>query len=1123
MDFYAMVDRVVDLLRSRGRVSYRALKMQFDLDDERLEALKEELLYAYPDAVVEEGPGLIWAGPTPVTSTTQSEVAPAPPQEPDAERRQLTVLFCDLVDSTPLADRLDPEDWREVVRAYQDACAKVIARYDGHIAQYLGDGLLVYFGYPQAHEDDAQRAVRAGLGMIEAVGQLNTTLNEKHGLSLAVRLGCHTGLVVVGEMGGGTRHEQLALGGTPNVAARLQGVATPNTLVIGALTYQLLGGLFACESLGTPTLKGVAQPIEVYRVLYESTARTRLEAIGSTGLTPLVGREPEVELLQESWGRVLGGRGQVILLSGEAGIGKSRLVQALTEHASDLQAWLTPCQCSPYYQHTAFYPLVDLLERVVLRFERQESSAQKLRKLEGFLVQSGLPLEEAMPAFASLLSLPLSAEYAPSEATPEQQKQQTMRALLTIVFRRAAQQPVLFVVEDLHWVDPTSLEFLSLLVEQVKTAPILALFTCRPDFKSPWGDSSNVTEVALHRLPRGEAAELAGRVAGGKSLPEGLVADIVSKTDGVPLFLEELTKMLLESGLLEEQVDRFELSGPLPPLAIPNTLHDSLMARLDRLSTVKGLAQLGATLGRQFTYALLQAVSPWDEATLRDGLQQLVAAEFVFQQGDPPQATYRFKHALIQDAAYQSLLKSTRQQHHQRIADVLESWFAEVVETQPELLAHHYTEAGLGAQAVPYWRAAGQRALERSANREAAVHVTKGLAVLGALPETVERSREELALQVMLGAALGATEGYQAVEHVYARACELAREVGSTPEVFPALWGFWYSHLAQGHMSRARALAEEFVVLSEKQRDSLVLAVGLRMVANTAWWQGELVEAREHSKRGLSLYRFEQHRAGDVSYGQDSGVCCGWIGALSLWVLGYPDQAVQTMEKTVERARELAHPLSVAQTLLFSAQLSQLLRDPHSAHAYAEDSLSLCAEQGLGAYALWSLLPRGWALAELGQVSEGIADIRKALDGRLATKTGAVLPWFWALLGEAYGKAGQIEEGLAAVDQALHCVANNGEHLYEAEVYRIKGELVLAQEVADVEQADACFRRAVDVARRGHGKAWELRAAISLSRLRQQHGNREDARSILAPVFGWFTEGFETTDLREAKALLGEL
>src|SRR5712692_6465820 len=620
-----MVDQVIALLRQRGRVTYRTLQIQFALDDAQLAALKDELLYSQPQVVDDAGRGLVWTGdsvtpPSPLPPSSQPtphpvipeaalpQTAPSPaaPSTPEAERRQLTVLFCDLVDSTVLASQLDPEELREVLRAYQATCAKVIARFEGHIAQYLGDGLLVYFGYPLAHEDDAQRAVRAGLGMIEALGQLNTRLAEERGVQLAVRLGVHTGLVVVGEVGGGTRQEQLALGETPNLAARLQGIAAPNTLVISAATFQLLGGFFACQPLGTPPLKGLDQPLAVYRVLYESMARSRLEAASSTGWTPLVGREQEIGVLLERWAQVKDGMGQVILLSGEAGIGKSRLVQVLTEHvAAEPQAWLTPCQCSPYYQNTALYPMIDLLERVALQFDREESPPQKLSKLEGFLVQYGLPLAEAVPLFATLLSLPLTADYAPLTVSPEQQKQKTLHALLTILSRIAAQQPMLFVMEDLHWVDPSTLEFLSLLVDQGPTTRILALWTLRPDFSPPWTGRSHLTQVTLPRLPRQQATEMTYRVAHGKALPPEVVEQIVAKTDGVPLFVEELTKMVLESGLLQEREDHYELTGPLPPLAIPATLHDSLMARLDRLATVKSLAQLGATLGREFSYELL--------------------------------------------------------------------------------------------------------------------------------------------------------------------------------------------------------------------------------------------------------------------------------------------------------------------------------------------------------------------------------------------------------------------------------------------------------------------------------------------------------------------------------------
>jgi class 3 adenylate cyclase len=581
MTFEEILDQAIAMLQRRGRLTYGALKRQFQLNDAYLEDLKNELIEGQRLAVDEGGNVLVWTGGTEMPPRITPQVShaahasgeastSAAPSPAEAERRQLTVLFCDLVDSTALSSQLDPEDYREVVRAYQDTCAKVIARYEGHIAQYLGDGLLVYFGYPLAHEDDAPRAVRAGLGMIEALGPLNTRLAQERGVQLAVRLGIHTGQVVVGEIGGGATHEQLALGETPNVAARLQGLATPDTIVISAATFQLLGGFFACQPLGTRPVKGLAQPLAVYRVLYESMARSRLEAAGSTSLTPLVGREQEAGLLRERWAQVKDGLGQVVLLSGEAGIGKSRLVQVLTEQvAAEPQAWLTPCQCSPYYQNTALYPMIDVLERVALRFEREESSPQKLNKLEGFLVQYGLPLAETVPLFTALLSIPLAEGYTPLTVSPEQQKQQTLQALLTILLKIAAQQPVLFVMEDLHWVDPSTLEFLTLLVDQGPTARILALFTCRPDFHPPWTGRSHLTQVTLNRLPRRQAAELTGRVAHGKALPPDVIEHVVAKTDGVPLFVEELTKMVLESGLLQEREERYELTGPLPRWPFP--------------------------------------------------------------------------------------------------------------------------------------------------------------------------------------------------------------------------------------------------------------------------------------------------------------------------------------------------------------------------------------------------------------------------------------------------------------------------------------------------------------------------------------------------------------------------
>jgi predicted ATPase len=824
----------------------------------------------------------------------------------------------------------------------------------------------------------------------------------------------------------------------------------------------------------------------------------------------------------------------VVLLSGEAGIGKSRLVQVLKEHvASEPQVWLTPCQCSPYYQNTALYPLIDLLERVALRFEREESSEQKLRKLEGFLVQYGLPLAEAVPLFAALLSLPLTTDYPPLNVSPEQQKQKILHALLTILLRIAAQQPLLFVMEDLHWVDPTTLELLSLLVDQGPTARMLVLLTFRPDFSPPWTGRAHLTQVTLNRLPRRQAAEMTARVAHGRALPAEVVEQVVAKTDGVPLFVEELTKMVLESGLLQEQEERYALTQPLPPLAIPTTLHDSLMARLDRLATVKSLAQLGATLGREFSYELLQAVAPWDEGALRRGLQQLVAAEFLYQQGLPPQATYVFKHALIQEAAYQALLRSTRQQYHQRIAQVLEGHFPHICETQPELLAQHYTEAGLMTQAVPYWQRAGQRALERSANLEAVAHLTKGLELLATLPDTPERVQQELAMQTTLGPALVAIKGFAAPEvlHAYARARELCQQAGETPQLLQVLRGLWYFYLIRSELRTARELGEHLLTLAQQIDD-----LGLRVEAHYALgltlnYLGEFAAARAHLEQGIALYDPQQHRVHAFRYGQDPGVACRAYGAANLWWLGYPEQALQWSHEAVMLARELAHPFSLGFALFLTSWVPQFRREGQRTQERAEAAIALAAEHGFAVFGAGGTIFRGWALAERsaepgagqGQREEGSAQMQQGLAAWRATGAEALRPYYLALLAEASGKEGQIEEGLHLLAEALAVANDTGECRWDAELHRLEGELLLARPAEHHAEAETCFRQALDVARQQQAKAYELRAAMSLARLWQRQGKRAEAYTLLAPIYGWFTEGFDIADLQEAKALLEAL
>jgi predicted ATPase len=761
---------------------------------------------------------------------------------------------------------------------------------------------------------------------------------------------------------------------------------------------------------------------------------------------------------------------------------------------------------------------------VVLRFEREESSQQKLGKLEGFVVQYGLPLAETAPLFTSLLSLPLAATYAPLNLSPEQQKQQIFHALLTIVLRIAVQQPLLFVVEDLHWVDPTTLEFLSLLVDQGPTARIMALFTFRPDFSPPWTGRSHLTQVTLPRLPHRQATEMTGQVAHRKALPPEVVEQVVARTDGVPLFVEELTKMVLESGLLREREDAYELTGPLPPLAIPATLHDSLMARLDRLATVKGVAQLGATLGREFSYSLLQAVSPWDEEALRLGLQQLVEAEFLYQRGVPPQATYLFKHALIQEAAYQSLLKSTRQQYHQRVAQMLANRFPDTAETQPELLAHHYTEAGFAAQAIPFWLRAGQRAVQRSANVEAISHITKGLELLKSLPETPERNQQELTLQIALGMPLIATKGYAAPEvgQVYTRAQELCRQVGDTAALFPVLRGLWVFHVQQGKLQRAHELGGQLLRLAQDQQDPAPLLEAHRALGSTSYFLGDFAQGRAYQEQGIALYDLPRHRSLALLYGQDPGVVCKAFAAVTLWSLGYSDEALKRSHEALILARDLSHPFSLGYALFFAARLYQHRQEGRLAQEQADALITLSREQGFAQMLAMGTILQGWAVAEQGRRAEGIAQMRQGPTAYRGTAAEVSRPFFLSLLAETYGEEGEAEAGLSMLTEALVTVHNLGQHFYEAELYRLKGEL-LRQKAEMESEAEVCFRQALAIARRQQAKSLELRAAMSLARLWQHQGKRAEAYELLAPIYDWFTEGFDTADLQEAKALLDEL
>jgi predicted ATPase len=958
--------------------------------------------------------------------------------------------------------------------------------------------------------------------MVQSLGTLNRRLRQEKGVSLAVRVGIHTGLV--GEVGGGSRQEQLALGETPNLAARLQGLAAPDTVVVSAATFRLVRGYFTAQELGAHSLKGITAPVHVYRMLGASAAQSRLDIAGSTGLTPLVGRESEVGLLLERWAHSQEGRGQVALLRGEAGIGKSRLVEVLREHVRSQGATRLVFRCSPYHQQSTLYPVIDHLQRF-LRWDSTDAPEARLATLEQALRTSRLSLEEVTPLLAALLSLPHPTHYPPLNLPPQRQRQQTYDALVAWLLAEAEQHPVLAVWEDLHWADPSTLELLGLVLDQVPTARMLTLQTCRPEFLPSWASRLPLTQVTLTRLGPPQVQAMVTSLTGGRALPTAVREHIVTKTDGVPLFVEELVKMILESGLVREDGDHYVLTGPLPPLAIPATLHDSLMARLDRLATVKVVAQLGATIGRTFAYELLQAVSPLDEAMLQEGLRQLVEAELVYQRGAPPQATYLFKHALIQDAAYQSLLRSTRQQYHQRIAQVLEARFPATVETQPELVAQHYTAAGLMEQAVVYWQRAGQQASDRSAYLEAISHVTTGIEVLTTLPETPERTQQALTLHIALGAALQVTKGHTApeVEYAYTQAYALCQQVGETPELVPVLFGLWRFYVVRAQLHTAREIGETLLRLAQRT-DNPVPAVIAPYVLGMTWCcLGAFPTARQRLEEAIARYTPDQRRAPEFRMGFDPGMGCRAFAAQTFWALGYPEQALAHIHEALALVQELSHPYSLAYTRLHAALVSQLHRDVLAVYKQAEAAITLSTEQGFPLWVAMGTVFRGWALAMQGQGEAGLAQIRQGITACRTIGAALFVPYFSALLADVSAYLGHPEDGLRALAEAHTLVEQHEERWWEAEICRLRGVVLLRHPETPPAEAETWLRRALDVARRQEAKSLELRAAMSLARLWQQQDKHVEARELLAPIYGWFTEGFDTADLQDAKALLAEL
>ncbi len=1054
------------------------------------------------------------------------EIAPKPDpsgqpgRTREAERRQLTVMFCDLVGSTDLSTRLDPEDLQDVIRGYQDMVTEIIREFDGFIAKYMGDGVLVYFGYPQAHEDDAERAARAGLAIIDAIADLATPDGETK--SLAVRIGVATGPVVVGDIiGEGAAEEAAVIGETPNLAARLQGVAEPDQFVVAEATQRLLGALFEYDDLGLHELKGIAGPVQLWRVVREGDIDSRYEAkrVGS-GL-PLVGRQEELGLLVRSWEACTEGHGQAVLIQGEAGIGKSRLADALRERVSGESHTWVATRCSPYHANSTLYPVIEHLKRV-MGWVSDDGSASRLEKLEAALAAQSLPPEEAVPLYAELMSLPLpEGRYAPLALSAKQQREQTLDALVGWLLEEAERTPVLQVWEDLHWADPTTLELLALFIEQSPTVSMLNVLTYRPEFVPSWTMRSHMTPITLNRLERPEVEALIGHQAAGKAVPSEVVEHIVSKADGVPLYVEELTKSILESEFLHEEADRYRLSGSLSEVAIPATLQDSLMARLDRLPTLREIAQLGSVLGREFTYEMLRYLAPLEERALQNGLGQLVESELLYQRGRPPRSRYIFKHALIQDAAYESLLKRTRQQYHQQVAALMEERSPETVAAQPELVAHHYSEAGCTEEAVAYSQKAGQIALGRSANVEAVKHFEGSLELLMQLPETPERHKRELELQMALGPALVATKGYAdaGVGDAYARAWELCQRLEDSAHLPLVLRGRQVFHLLRGELNKAREFANQFLDLAERQQNPALLVGSYHALGQTLFQLGDLIAARRTVEKGIALFDPERHRLSNWSGGQP-GEQCYLYGAFTLWMLGYPEQALRRSEEALAMANELTNPANLINTLAFVATVHVLRRELSAVLQRAKVTIEMSAEQRNPTFLGHAMVLHGWAQAAQEQVADGIAEIHQGIATFQATGARTWIPYFLGLQAEAYGRAKRIDDGLASMAEALALADETEQHCWQAELCRIKGDLLLAASSNNHVEAESCFSQALDIARRQQAKSWELRAAMSLSRLWQQMGKVEEAHNMLSEIHGWFKEGFDTADLTEAKNLL---
>jgi predicted ATPase/class 3 adenylate cyclase len=1038
-----------------------------------------------------------------------------------AERRQLTVLFCDLVGSTALSQRLDPEALRELIGGYQKKCSAVIGKYDGYVAQYLGDGVMIYFGWPRAHEDDAERAIRAALELVDIV-------TKSGGAEpLHVRIGIATGTVVVGESSEADSSEpKLAVGETPNLAARLQGLAGVDEIVIAPTTRLLAGATVVVEDMGDQTLKGITEPVRSWRVNGLGRSRARLDTTSKAGAAmPLVGRATELALLLDRWEQAREGEGQVVLLCGEPGIGKSRLTQALREKVSDNPHIRIRYQCSPYHTSTALHPFVEQLQHAA-RFTPDDTADTKLAKLESLLSKAVDDPAQAVPFVASLLSVDYTSKYAPLTVTPQRQKDLMLQALGAQLTGLSGKTPVLMILEDAHWIDPTSQGLFNLMVPMVAERGVLLVVTFRPEYQPQWQGFGHVTPLLLSRLPRRQAAAMIEKVSAGTALSQDVVDEIVAKTDGVPLYVEEVTKAVMESRVGTADGGGHALPGSAGDLVVPSTLQASLMARLDRLSSAKDIAQIGACIGREFTMELLAAVSNRSEEDLTTAVHQLIDAELIYAKETLNRVTYVFKHALVQEAAYASLLRSRRERIHADIAEAMERLFPELGEARPEVLAHHFSHADRPDDAIGQWLIVGRRAVQQASNLEAVAHLDKALDALGNLPETASRKKQELAVRMVLGPALLAIKGWASREAYenYERARVLCDQFTDAPEMFATLWGIWVYRMTSSGSAMAMEVADELLRLSAREKDTELELQAHHAAWTTTVWTGKLDAALEHVQAGLAIYDIDAHRTHALRFGgHDPGVCGYGQGALALWLRGYVDQAFASAQEGIALGRKLNHAPSLVHGQVFASFIYHPARETQIVASLVDEIDRISSENGLSLYMTYGEILGGWVRSMMGETAAGLEQTQDGVKryDELQMRTGA--GYIHSILAETFARDGKIDEALNELDTAMGWSEKSGDHYWDAEILRLKGAVTLQTSSPDESASEQHFLKAMDVAREMSARSLELRAANSLAELWQRQGKRNQAHDLLAPIYSLFTEGFDTSDLKEAKGLLDEL